>query len=327
MQLELMPLINRVARAQLRRGGARFRNLVAHGHEVHFIDQPGSDSGPTVALLHGLGSSAFAFSQVIPGIARHARRVIAVDLPGTGFSPVPAKPPGIETCVRLLAALYERELAGQGAVLVGNSLGGAMAAELAGRFPQLARAVMLIAPAGAKVTAERFKNMVQGFELKSWVDGRALMRRLYGSPPPIIPELLAQDMFVNLNRPHVRELLVGERPSDFLEPEYPARAEDAGAGALGPQREGAALRGHRVLPQPSCPGTRASKRSRAGATCRTSSTPSRWWSAWASSCASCRRRDARHPKLIRADLNARTGSASAGHTPPMSGGANRSGKP
>jgi len=219
MNLELMPLINRVARAQLRRGGATFRNLVAHGHDVHFIDQPGSGSGPTVALLHGLGSSAFAFAQVIPGIAKHARRVIAVDLPGTGFSPVPPKPLGIEACVRMLAALYERELAGQGAVLVGNSLGGAMAAELAGRFPHLVRALMLIAPAGGKVAPERFQQLVQGFELKNWKDGRALMRRLYGSPPMLVPELLAQDMFVNMNRPHVRELLVGERPSDFLEPE------------------------------------------------------------------------------------------------------------
>src|SRR5438270_3944468 len=134
MNLELMPVINRVARAQLRRLGAKSRSLVAHGHEVHFMDLPGAGSGPTVALLHGLGSSGLAFSAVIPGLARHARRVIAVDLPGTGLSATPQTPPGIEACVRLLAALYEREL-GEPCVLVGNSLGGAMAAELAGRRP------------------------------------------------------------------------------------------------------------------------------------------------------------------------------------------------
>ena len=218
MSLELMPLINRVARAQLHRVGARSRNVVAHGHEVHFIDMPGQGRGPPVALLHGLGSCGLTFSVVMPGLAKHASRVIAVDLPGTGFSPEAGRPPGIETCVRILASLYEREFTGSPPVLVGNSLGGAMAAELAGRFPKLARALVMVAPAGAKLTPERFATMVGGFELRSWSDGRALMRRLYGKPPALLPELLAQDMCINFNRPHVRELLHGERPTDHLEP-------------------------------------------------------------------------------------------------------------
>jgi hypothetical protein len=56
MPLELMPLINRVARAQLHRAGARSRNVVAHGHEVHFIDMPGQGRGPVVGRRNHYGS-------------------------------------------------------------------------------------------------------------------------------------------------------------------------------------------------------------------------------------------------------------------------------
>jgi len=218
MGFELLPLVNRAMRAKLVRGGARSRDIVAHGHAVHLLDVPGTGSGPPLVLVHGLGSSGLTFSQIIPGLAKFSRRVLAADLPGAGFSPLPQTPPTIEESVHLLASLYERELGGEKALVVGNSLGGAMAAELSFRRPELVRALVLSAPAGAEVSPERFAALLQSFEMKSWRQGRDFMRKLYHRAPPLVPELLAYDMLKSFGRPHVQRLLHGDRPNDHLEP-------------------------------------------------------------------------------------------------------------
>ena len=110
MALELMPVLNRVARAQLVRRGAISRTLVVQGRELHLLDLPGQGEGPPLVVLHGLGSSALAFAGVLPGLARFSRRVLAADLPGAGFSPLHGTPPDILESVELLSALYAREL-------------------------------------------------------------------------------------------------------------------------------------------------------------------------------------------------------------------------
>lgn len=220
-----MPLFQRYARHSLVRRGARSRTLVVQGTELHLIDVPGSGNGPPLVILHGLGSSGLAFAPVIPALAKLSRRVLAADLPGAGFSPLPQSPPGIEASVRLLASLYERELGGEKAVVFGNSLGGAMAASLAGERPDLVKALVLSAPAGAQVAPERFRELVGQFELRSWKEGRAFVRKLYHRAPPLLPELLAFDMLANFAQPHVKELLHGERPGDNLDPEVLRRLQ------------------------------------------------------------------------------------------------------
>jgi pimeloyl-ACP methyl ester carboxylesterase len=219
MAFELLPLINRVARARLVRRGGRSRSVVAHGHEVHLLDIPGKGSGPPLILVHGLGSTALTFAQVIPGLARFSRRVLAADLPGAGFSPAPPAPPNIEEAVQILAELYQRELGGEKALLVGNSLGGAMSAELAFHRPDLVGALVLLAPAGAQVAPERFRALVQSFEMTRWREGRDFLHRLYHRPPLLLPELLAFDILASFAQPHVKRLLHGDRPNDHLAPE------------------------------------------------------------------------------------------------------------
>jgi pimeloyl-ACP methyl ester carboxylesterase len=218
MALELMPVLNRVARAQLVRRGAISRTLVVRGRTLHLLDLPGQGKGPPLIVLHGLGSSALAFAGVLPGLARFSSRVLAADLPGSGFSPLPGDPPDILESVELLSALYARELPGTPAVVVGNSLGGAMAAELAFRHPEQVRALVLSAPAGARLAQERLSALVGSFELKSWRDGRDFMRKLYHRPPLLVPELLARDMIANFASPHVRMLLALKPGAEFLDP-------------------------------------------------------------------------------------------------------------
>lgn len=102
-------------------------------------------AGPTVVLIHGYGESLVAWRAVFENLSPHAD-VIALDLPGFGLS---SKQPGgyandslAATVAAALTALGVRQ-----AVLVGHSLGGAVAVATALTAPSLVRALVLVDPA------------------------------------------------------------------------------------------------------------------------------------------------------------------------------------
>jgi pimeloyl-ACP methyl ester carboxylesterase len=102
--------------------------------------------GPPLVLLHGVGTSRVVWRRAIPLLAAE-RHVVAPDLPGFGGSP-PAGPGFaldrvVDTLAEGLAEHLERPFD-----LLGNSLGGAVALELAARHPRLVRRLVLAAPAG-----------------------------------------------------------------------------------------------------------------------------------------------------------------------------------
>jgi pimeloyl-ACP methyl ester carboxylesterase len=108
------------------------------------IDVTGS--GEPLVLFHGVGASRVVWRYVTPLLAP-SRRVIAPDLPGFGQS-APAGPGfDLERTAAALAGPLA-EAAGGPFDLVGNSLGGAVAVELAAVRPDLIRRLVLSAPAG-----------------------------------------------------------------------------------------------------------------------------------------------------------------------------------
>jgi hypothetical protein len=64
------------------RSRGRSRTVPTSVCGVHVIDMPGTGTGPTVFLLHGITSRASDQGPLALGLAEHAKRVIAVDLPG-----------------------------------------------------------------------------------------------------------------------------------------------------------------------------------------------------------------------------------------------------
>jgi pimeloyl-ACP methyl ester carboxylesterase len=102
-------------------------------------------TGPTLVLLHGLGSSRRAWKPVIPALAERFD-VLAVDLPGFGDSaPLTAGEPSPAALAASVAGLLD-ERGITGPHLAGNSLGGWVALELARIRP--AASVTLLSPAG-----------------------------------------------------------------------------------------------------------------------------------------------------------------------------------
>jgi len=112
--------------------------------------------GPAILFLHGLsGCWGNWLEQLSVFAARN--RVIAVDLPGFGHSPGGAGELSMGGYAQLLDALLA-ELGVQSADVVGNSMGGLIAAELAASFPERVRRLVLVSPAGLSTYANRLTH-------------------------------------------------------------------------------------------------------------------------------------------------------------------------
>ena len=101
-------------------------------------------SGAPVVLLHGQGAFAESWGPVLPRLAS-SHQLLVPDLPGLGRSRILAGEPGGERTVAWLAELIERTC-NEPPVLVGISLGGAVAAHFAVQHGRLARRIVLIDP-------------------------------------------------------------------------------------------------------------------------------------------------------------------------------------
>lgn len=108
------------------------------------IDETGH--GRPLVLLHGVGANHAVWRRVTPALAED-HHVIAPDLPGFGESSPAREGFELDTAA---AALADRlaQCAREPFDLLGNSLGGAVALELAVLRPDLVRRLVLAAPAG-----------------------------------------------------------------------------------------------------------------------------------------------------------------------------------
>lgn len=102
--------------------------------------------GPPLVFVHGLSGCWPNWLEQMAVFASR-NRVLALDLPGFGHSPGRAG----EISMHGYAALLEELLGSLGmndVALVGNSMGGLIAAEAAASFPQRVRRLVLVSPAG-----------------------------------------------------------------------------------------------------------------------------------------------------------------------------------
>lgn len=98
--------------------------------------------GDPVLLLHGLGSSGRDFELVAPELSAHYR-VLVPDVRGHGRSDKPAGPYGVPLFAKDIAAFCDK--LGLGKVdVVGLSMGGMIAFELAVQRPDLIRSLVIV---------------------------------------------------------------------------------------------------------------------------------------------------------------------------------------
>ena len=121
------------------------RWMVVEGEPVNTI-QLGREGTQPIVFVHGLSGCWQNWLEQLPVLAAE-HRVVALDLPGFGHSPMPRAEISINGYARILDALLG-ELGIDAATVVGNSMGGFIGAELAISFPQRAERLVLVSAAG-----------------------------------------------------------------------------------------------------------------------------------------------------------------------------------
>ncbi|GAC1324248.1 MAG: alpha/beta fold hydrolase [Thermoleophilaceae bacterium] len=132
------------------------------GSSLNFVDFGESRNSRTAVIcIHGLGGCWQNWLENIPRLAADGRRVIALDLPGFGFSELPSNEISISGYGRTIEALCERLEIG-GVDLVGNSMGGFIGAECAIQFPARVERLVLVSAAGISSTELRREPLLAG---------------------------------------------------------------------------------------------------------------------------------------------------------------------
>ena len=148
---------------------AQLRTVVVDGTPINYVEMgpTEAESGPPVIFVHGLGGCWQNWLENIPHFARH-HRVLALDLPGFGCSPLPDWEISIESFGRVLLA-FCRELDAEQGVVIGNSMGGFIAAEAVIQSADTFDRLVLVSAAGIShkellsgptVTAARMMTVV-----------------------------------------------------------------------------------------------------------------------------------------------------------------------
>lgn len=101
-------------------------------------------TGPVIVFLHNGGTSSVIWRDQVAAFAP-TNRVLAVDLPGFGESPLPEPPATLDEMVAMTAAFIDAT--GSAPVtLVGNCMGSNIAVQTARRHPDLVASVLAVNP-------------------------------------------------------------------------------------------------------------------------------------------------------------------------------------
>lgn len=135
-----MPAAHAAAPAGL--SGRTIDEPIFHGKAEVFTAGP--VDAPAVVLVHGLGDKAARdWTGLIPLLARD-HRVLTFDLPGFGHSTKDNAPYTPDNYAAFVRYVVETELGTRPTLLVGHSLGGAIALRYAAQHPQDIKALVLV---------------------------------------------------------------------------------------------------------------------------------------------------------------------------------------
>lgn len=182
--------------------------LEVDGNRLHFTED---GDGPAIVMIHGLGGQLRNFAQSLVDDLARDHKVIRIDRPGSGYS---VRAPGASASIWQQAATIAGFIRARGLerpMVVGHSLGGAVALALALDHPECVGHLALIAP----LTQDQsdIPDVFKLLEIRS-----PIVRRL-------VAETIAVPMSVAAREKAMRAVFAPEAPPE----DFPI----AGGGMLG----------------------------------------------------------------------------------------------
>jgi pimeloyl-ACP methyl ester carboxylesterase len=174
------------------------RTIKVMGLRTRVLEEEGHGGDPIV-LIHGVGGWAENWRAVMPALAAHGHRVLALDLPGFGESERPKRVRhfGPEDAFYPAFVVAAMDALGAGrAHVAGNSMGGAVAFMTAVTAPERVSSLVLVAPGGLGRDIAPFLRAcaIPGFALLARLPHRRdaahdVLRTCFHDPARITPEL------------------------------------------------------------------------------------------------------------------------------------------
>jgi pimeloyl-ACP methyl ester carboxylesterase len=140
---------------------SRLGTVEARGTRVNYASL---GEGPPIVFVHGLGGSWQNWLENMPRMAELGYRAVALDLPGFGASPIPPWDISIRAYGELLGE-FCKALELPVCTLVGNSMGGFVAAEVAVGEPEWVDRLVLVSAAGISHASMRREPVLAGARL------------------------------------------------------------------------------------------------------------------------------------------------------------------
>lgn len=181
---------------------------------MHVLDAEGRGRLPPLVLLHGLSSAGAHYLPLVGHVRPHVRRLVLPDLPGHGFSEVPAggmQHEAVATGIReALDAVLDEP-----AVIFGNSLGALAAIRYARVRPERVRGLFLCSPGGAPMEEHELARFLDTFRVDSHASAVAFVDRVFGRRSSL-RHVLALGIRERMQHPTVRGLLESASPEGML---------------------------------------------------------------------------------------------------------------
>ncbi|HEX8294499.1 MAG TPA: alpha/beta fold hydrolase [Pyrinomonadaceae bacterium] len=173
----LLALLSAASAAAQAPAAAPPKEVVVFGQKIKYVE---AGSGPAVVLLHGLGGSHANWAFNTPALAQKFR-VIVPDQVGFGQSDKPLINYRVGTYVDFLDKFLS-ELKVERATLVGNSMGGWVAALYALRYPAKADRIVLVNSAGFAPPKEFDLSALSGLNPSTREQTKLLADMIFTNP-------------------------------------------------------------------------------------------------------------------------------------------------
>ena len=146
------------------------RRTTLKGSEVEYVDL---GEGDPIVWIHGLGACWQTWLENLPFFAK-SHRCIALDLPGFGASQMPEQDISIDFFSEVVFELLD-ELDVKRSIVVGNSMGGFIGADMATDHPQRVERLVLVSAAVFWQEYRRAKPLLSFAQATEASLGRALI--------------------------------------------------------------------------------------------------------------------------------------------------------